>query len=340
MPSDGAPRLYTVGDDKTCACGTTYRGRARKCLGCREKDRSCTGCGTQFRGAATKCSACTRPERVCPDCGQTHRSTSFRCRRCTYKDVPERPCASCGEMYVPATGSRRCWRCRQTPPERSCAGCGKSYRGTALRCERCRAVDQTCTECGRTFRERSKRPKCSSCRRPARECEECSRPFRGLARRCPSCQVKDRECTECGVAFRGSRRLCNQCGWRARPYDRRNSQARAAVNKRRATKLSAAVCGPVPPEVYAALRASPECVYCGAPPEHVDHVRPLADGGWEHESNLVPACSPCNHSKGAKLLSDWDPVRVRRGAKASEKVAAEVSRLASGRGQLPLVLID
>ena len=37
---------------------------------------------------------------------------------------------------------------------------------------------------------------------------------------------------------------------------------------------------------------------------HVDHVKPLARGGWHCLSNLRPSCPPCNISKGAKWPLD------------------------------------
>lgn len=51
-----------------------------------------------------------------------------------------------------------------------------------------------------------------------------------------------------------------------------------------------------------------KCMYCGAHPPsvllHVDHIRPVADGGGNEDSNLVTSCEPCNLGKGARLLSD------------------------------------
>jgi len=49
------------------------------------------------------------------------------------------------------------------------------------------------------------------------------------------------------------------------------------------------------------------CVYCGNPTTDWDHLRPLVKNrrptGFVSEiRNLVPACGPCNQSKGA---SDW-----------------------------------
>ncbi|QPB09571.1 hypothetical protein CPT_Sycamore_031 [Streptomyces phage Sycamore] len=48
-----------------------------------------------------------------------------------------------------------------------------------------------------------------------------------------------------------------------------------------------------------------KCAYCNAPAEHLDHVVPLSRGGADKESNMVPACAPCNLSKGAKTLEEW-----------------------------------
>jgi 5-methylcytosine-specific restriction endonuclease McrA len=36
-----------------------------------------------------------------------------------------------------------------------------------------------------------------------------------------------------------------------------------------------------------------------------DHVRPLTRGGLHLMSNLLPACLPCNQSKGGRLLAEW-----------------------------------
>ncbi|MGW5637138.1 HNH endonuclease [Streptomyces sp. NPDC003832] len=47
------------------------------------------------------------------------------------------------------------------------------------------------------------------------------------------------------------------------------------------------------------------CAYCGREAAHLDHVEPLAKGGADKESNIVPACAPCNLSKGAKTLAEW-----------------------------------
>jgi hypothetical protein len=52
------------------------------------------------------------------------------------------------------------------------------------------------------------------------------------------------------------------------------------------------------------------CAYCGAPATDWDHLRPLVKskrptGYSNHIRNLVPACGPCNQSKGAQDWRTW-----------------------------------
>ena len=49
------------------------------------------------------------------------------------------------------------------------------------------------------------------------------------------------------------------------------------------------------------------CKYCGAVdlPLTLDHVVARSRGGPDEPENLVPACRPCNSSKGAKSLEEW-----------------------------------
>jgi 5-methylcytosine-specific restriction endonuclease McrA len=48
-----------------------------------------------------------------------------------------------------------------------------------------------------------------------------------------------------------------------------------------------------------------KCAYCNRVATHLDHVHPLSKGGADAEHNIVPACAPCNLSKGAKTLAEW-----------------------------------
>ncbi|WP_405801681.1 HNH endonuclease [Streptomyces sp. NBC_01506] len=52
-------------------------------------------------------------------------------------------------------------------------------------------------------------------------------------------------------------------------------------------------------------RWASRCCYCGSEATALDHVVPLGFGGHDVERNVVPACWPCNSSKGGKSLADW-----------------------------------
>lgn len=48
-----------------------------------------------------------------------------------------------------------------------------------------------------------------------------------------------------------------------------------------------------------------ECVYCGDSATTWDHVVPLCRGGAYGAENRVPACKPCNSSKGTRTPDEW-----------------------------------
>jgi 5-methylcytosine-specific restriction endonuclease McrA len=75
----------------------------------------------------------------------------------------------------------------------------------------------------------------------------------------------------------------------------------AHSQRRRARKRNAA--GTFTSEQWLARLAYHEnkCVYCGSPDNlHIEHQIPLARGGTNWPSNLVPACGTCNRSKGTR----------------------------------------
>jgi 5-methylcytosine-specific restriction endonuclease McrA len=132
----------------------------------------------------------------------------------------------------------------------------------------------------------------------------------------------------CSAVFTGRSSRCWRCWWQSLPPEARQTLDASRHNARRALRLGAEIAGPVPPEVYVAIRGSGPCVYCGEEATAVDHVRPLTQGGWEHESNLAPACLSCNSSKKDRLLTEWLRAdRVAYGVEHSPKVADEYARL-------------
>lgn len=49
-----------------------------------------------------------------------------------------------------------------------------------------------------------------------------------------------------------------------------------------------------------------KCGYgCGRIVDCLDHIIPLSKGGEDSVDNLLPACAPCNLSKGAKSVYEW-----------------------------------
>lgn len=80
-------------------------------------------------------------------------------------------------------------------------------------------------------------------------------------------------------------------------------------------------------------RDSFKCQYCGAAsPDallHVDHIRPVCDGGTNEILNLITACEGCNLGKGARLLSDTTIVT---------KTRSQLEALQARREQIELMM--
>lgn len=78
----------------------------------------------------------------------------------------------------------------------------------------------------------------------------------------------------------------------------------------------------VPPTRRTVLqRDGYRCAYCGGAADTVDHVLPRSRGGRHEWTNVVAACSRCNHRKADRLLAEigWrldSTPRAPRGAAA------------------------
>ncbi|HEY3437933.1 MAG TPA: HNH endonuclease [Actinotalea sp.] len=63
--------------------------------------------------------------------------------------------------------------------------------------------------------------------------------------------------------------------------------------------------GTVPPTRRTVLqRDAFRCAYCAGSADTVDHVHPRSRGGLHEWTNVVAACSRCNHRKADRLLSE------------------------------------
>lgn len=65
------------------------------------------------------------------------------------------------------------------------------------------------------------------------------------------------------------------------------------------------------------------CQYCGGhPPDvvlHVDHIKPVVEGGTNDEHNLVTSCGPCNLGKGARSLTEIPQSLEERARETAER---------------------
>jgi 5-methylcytosine-specific restriction endonuclease McrA len=209
-------------------------------------------------------------------------------------------------------------------PARKRTWCHMHYQRWKLHGDvnRGRVVEPSCTHCGaEKFRNASGKLYCKAC--ASRICREWrERDPEATRERARATYERRREAHQarCREYYRENREAIDAQvrQWQAANADRvrgykRNwisahpEKGREYASRRRALKL-AAVCEHGINCVTAELLSSipeQECAYCGAPARDGDHVVPLARGGLHCRDNLVPACSPCNKSKGSRLLSEW-----------------------------------
>jgi len=88
---------------------------------------------------------------------------------------------------------------------------------------------------------------------------------------------------------------------RANPH-----KARALKLRRRARELNAPVIDFTPEQWQELLEEfDGKCAYCPAAATTQDHLTPLSRGGSHTASNIVPACKPCNSSKGTRTMLEF-----------------------------------
>ena len=92
----------------------------------------------------------------------------------------------------------------------------------------------------------------------------------------------------------------------------RNPEKRLERTQRRRTKLRGNLAYSVTKKELKKLYSSP-CAYCKSNEKiSIDHVIPIARGGTHSIGNILPACSKCNSSKGAKTIQEWKRGATRR----------------------------
>jgi HNH endonuclease len=72
------------------------------------------------------------------------------------------------------------------------------------------------------------------------------------------------------------------------------------------------------------LANHPACHWCGQPATQADHLTPVARGGSNELSNLVPACQHCNLSRQAN--PNWQPPERRTGSANSGPTGTATAR--------------
>lgn len=128
------------------------------------------------------------------------------------------------------------------------------------------------------------------------------------------------------------------CRVRSRRWRKANPDRKLISEQRRRARKLASWPSVVTREDWNRLviRFDRQCAYCGqrATPLVMEHVVPLSRGGRHAIGNILPACRPCNSSKGAAFLVEWRRRLSRaRGGESHPHPYAEaiISRTVSGR---------
>lgn len=121
-------------------------------------------------------------------------------------------------------------------------------------------------------------------------------------------------CDECVAAYRTNRALyktCRGCRQLFLPTGRGQSfcpGGRCATIRSVTRRRSANVRGSHSHQQWLAVLAAygGRCAYCRTRPATAkDHVRAVTKRGTNRISNILPACQPCNSSKGDRPLLEW-----------------------------------
>lgn len=225
-------------------------------------------------------------------------------------------CAYCGALFVPKSAkSKHCSeRCRYRTRERTrmapCAVCGEPMHmsrnslpvGQAAH-RRCRFPDGANHGRASTY---DRGCRCDECRAAkAAAVREWTRKHNYWSRPEVVAARKSRRSSE-------SAREAEKRRW-GRYYRENREQLIVAYKAKEVRRKGAPTIPFTVAQLEDRLSMYAGCWICGCALGerfHVDHVKPLARGGWHCLSNLRPSCPSCNISKGAKWpLSELGTLR-------------------------------
>lgn len=219
-------------------------------------------------------------------------------------------CVGCGSLFDPPTKvSKYCSntcrnRARETRRMMSCAVCGELMHRSRTSLPEGEAKHRRCRAAvlvhGRASTYGKRGCRCNECRAAA------SAAVREWTRK--NNYWSDPEVVERRRQARSSveARDVGRARW-ARYYNENRPAMLAAAKAKEVRRKGAPTIPFTVKQLEDRLSMFAGCWMCGAEPDegfHVDHVKPLARGGWHCLSNLRPACGPCNWSKGAKWPLD------------------------------------
>lgn len=247
-----------------------------------------------------------------------------------------RSCLTCGADISARRSDARhcgpaCYERWKRPPlklslsPRGCLQCGAEFTPGNVRALCC---SRSCTV-ARNNQIQNAKTAVSYTPTPCPVCGRSFTPVRSDNLTCsPSCRERrryvpkrhQRMCVGCGESFVATRSDAETCStrcagrlWHARhPGVRRLRAAQYGAKRYRLESLGAGISASDWQRTL--QRWGGACAYCGQRPVQIqmDHVVPLARGGAHSIGNILPACPPCNMSKGAKLLTEWRARRSRR----------------------------
>jgi 5-methylcytosine-specific restriction endonuclease McrA len=259
------------------------------------------------------------PTRGCPRCAKPYASSQSACADCLNAARrakraakialrPTIPCVSCGTQFIPATTrnnacSSECSkvhakRLRGTPElvEGACSWCSAAFM----------PAKSTSRHCSVHCKERERH----SVRSRTAEYQEYkrryhaayhahNRPQRIEAARIWRESNRDLHRQLCRAWLRANREraAASAKAWAVANPTRRNLKE----HRRRAQKIGTQVHAIDATNVTEKMDYwGGKCWMCSRPADTLDHVKPLAAGGYHMLANLRPACRSCNSSKGAK----------------------------------------